>query len=116
MTILFLALAILSQAETHVVSERNLRLTPNIKSEIDDEKADVEHLRKVADIEDAAAHKEDAAAHNDELDGEAIEKAAASTAKTELERATKYLPTGKETHFKRGSGWHVSWEPSPRSP
>jgi len=67
-----------------------------VKSEIDDEKADFKHLRMVADIEDAEAHKEEAAAHNDEWDGEAIEKAATSTAKTELDRATKYLPTGQD--------------------
>jgi len=67
-----------------------------VKSEIDNEKADFKHLRMVADVEDAEAHKEEAAARNDELDGEAIEKAATSTAKTELDRASKYLPVGED--------------------
>jgi len=96
MNMLFLTLVILSQAGAHTFSERNLRLAPNVKSEVDNEKADFKHLRMVADIEDSEAHKEEAAARNDELDGEAIEKAAASTAKTELDRASKYLPTGKD--------------------
>jgi len=95
MTMLFLTLVILGQTEARF-SGHDLHIAPNVKSEIDNEKADFKHLRMVADIEDAEAHKEEKAAHNDELDGEAIEKAATATAKTELDRATKYLPKGQD--------------------